>query len=244
MPKVVAGPNDEIVEMDRMRKLIAVNMVASKQISAHVTSFVEADVTNIVLWRERMKKEFEKKEGEKLTFTPIFVEAVAKAIKDFPNINISVDGENIIYRKDINVGMAAALPNGNLIVPVIKNADRLNMVGLAKVVNDLADRARTGKLTPDEIQGGTYTISNVGTFGNVMGTPIIPQPQVAILALGAIRKKPAVIETPQGDMIGIRHMMFLSHSYDHRVVDGMLGGTFVRRVADYLEQFDLNRQLW
>ena len=244
MPKVVAGPNDEIVEMDRMRKLIAVNMVASKQISAHVTSFVEADVTNIVLWRERMKKEFEKKEGEKLTFTPIFVEAVAKAIKDFPNINISVDGENIIYRKDINVGMAAALPNGNLIVPVIKNADRLNMVGLAKVVNDLADRARNGKLTPDEIQGGTYTISNVGTFGNVMGTPIIPQPQVAILALGAIRKKPAVIETPQGDMIGIRHMMFLSHSYDHRVVDGMLGGTFVRRVADYLEQFDLNRQLW
>lgn len=244
MPKVVVGPNDEIVEMDRMRKLIAVNMVASKQISAHVTSFVEADVTNIVLWRERMKKEFEKKEGEKLTFTPIFVEAVAKAIKDFPGINISVDGEKIIYRKDINVGMAAALPNGNLIVPVIRNADRLNMVGLAKVVNDLANRARTGKLTPDEIQGGTYTISNVGTFGNVMGTPIIPQPQVAILALGAIRKKPAVIETPQGDMIGIRHMMFLSHSYDHRVVDGMLGGTFVRRVADYLEQFDLNRQLW
>lgn len=244
MPKVVAGPNDEIVEMDRMRKMIAVNMVASKQISAHVTSFVEADVTNIVMWRERMKKEFEKREGEKLTFTPIFVEAVAKAIKDFPNINISVDGENIIYRKDINVGMAAALPNGNLIVPVIKNADRLNMVGLAKVVNDLADRARNGKLTPDEIQGGTYTISNVGTFGNVMGTPIIPQPQVAILALGAIRKKPAVIETPQGDMIGVRHMMFLSHSYDHRVVDGMLGGTFVRRVADYLEQFDLNRQLW
>ena len=244
MPKVVAGPNDEIVEMDRMRKMIAVNMVASKQISAHVTSFVEADVTNIVMWRERMKKEFEKREGEKLTFTPIFVEAVAKAIKDFPNINISVDGENIIYRKDINVGMAAALPNGNLIVPVIKNADRLNMVGLAKVVNDLADRARNGKLSPDEIQGGTYTISNVGTFGNVMGTPIIPQPQVAILALGAIRKKPAVIETPQGDMIGVRHMMFLSHSYDHRVVDGMLGGTFVRRVADYLEQFDLNRQLW
>lgn len=243
-PKVQVGPNDEIVEMDRMRKLIAVNMVQSKQISAHVTSFVEADVTNIVMWRERMKKEFEQREGEKLTFTPIFVEAVAKAIKDFPNINISVDGENIIYRKDINVGMAAALPNGNLIVPVIRNADRLNMVGLAKVVNDLAGRARTGKLSPDEISGGTYTISNVGTFGNVMGTPIIPQPQVAILALGAIRKKPAVVETPQGDMIGIRHMMFLSHSYDHRVVDGMLGGTFVRRVADYLEQFDSNRSLW
>ncbi len=244
LPKVNIGPNDEIVEMDRMRKIIAANMIQSKQISAHVTSFVEADVTNIVMWRERMKKEFEKREGEKLTFTPIFVEAVAKAIKDFPNINIAVDGENIVYRKDINVGMAAALPNGNLIVPVIRNADRYNMVGLAKVVNDLANRARIGKLTPDEIQGGTYTISNVGTFGNVMGTPIIPQPQVAILALGAIRKKPAVIETPTGDMIGIRHMMFLSHSYDHRVVDGMLGGTFVRRVADYLEQFDLNRDLW
>lgn len=243
-PKVVAGPNDEIVEMDRMRKIIAENMIASKQISAHVTSFVEADVTNIVMWRNKMKKEFESREGEKLTFTPIFVEAVAKAIKDFPNINISVDGENIIYRKDIHVGMAAAMPNGNLIVPVIRNADRYNMVGLAKTVNDLANRARTGKLTPDEIQGGTYTISNVGTFGNVMGTPIIPQPQVAILALGAIRKKPAVIETPQGDMIGVRHMMFLSHSYDHRVVDGMLGGTFVRRVADYLEQFDVNRALW
>ncbi len=243
-PKVMVGPDDEVVEMDRMRKLIAVNMIQSKQISAHVTSFVEADVTNLVMWRDRMKKEFEKREGEKLTFTPIFVEAVAKAIKDFPAINIAVDGENIVYRKDINVGMAAALPNGNLIVPVIKNADRLNMVGLAKVVNDLAGRARIGKLTPDEIQGGTYTISNVGTFGNVMGTPIIPQPQVAILALGAIRKKPAVIETPQGDMIGVRHMMFLSHSYDHRVVDGMLGGTFVRRVADYLEQFDINRDLW
>lgn len=243
-PKVPVGPNDEIVEMDRMRKIIAVNMIQSKQTSAHVTSFVEADVTNLVMWRERMKKEFEKREGEKLTFTPIFVEAVAKAIKDMPDINISVDGENIIYRKDINVGMAAALPNGNLIVPVIRNADRLNMVGLAKVVNDLAGRARAGKLNPDEISGGTYTISNVGTFGNVMGTPIIPQPQVAILALGAIRKKPAVIETPQGDMIGVRHMMFLSHSYDHRVVDGMLGGTFVRRVADYLEQFDINRSLW
>lgn len=242
--KVVVGPNDEVVEMDRMRKIIAANMIQSKQISAHVTSFVEADVTNLVLWRERMKNEFEKREGEKLTFTPIFVEAVAKAIKDMPNINIAVDGETIVYRKDINVGMAAALPNGNLIVPVIKNADRYNLVGLAKVVNDLAGRARIGKLNPDEIQGGTYTISNVGTFGNVMGTPIIPQPQVAILALGAIRKKPAVIETPQGDMIGIRHMMFLSHSYDHRVVDGMLGGTFVRRVADYLEQFDSNRDLW
>lgn len=244
LPKVSIGANDEIVEMDRMRKLIAANMIQSKQISAHVTSFVEADVTNLVIWRDKMKNVFEKREGEKLTFTPIFVEAVAKAIKDFPNINIAVDGDNIVYRKDINVGMAAALPNGNLIVPVIRNADRYNMVGLAKVVNDLANRARTGKLTPDEIQGGTYTISNVGTFGNVMGTPIIPQPQVAIMALGAIRKKPAVIETPQGDMIGIRHMMFLSHSYDHRVVDGMLGGTFVRRVADYLEQFDINRDLW
>lgn len=243
-PVVNAGPNDEIVEMDRMRKMIAEHMVMSKHVSPHVTSFVEADVTNIVNWRNKMKKEFQSKEGEKLTFTPIFVEAVAKAIKDFPGINVSVDGENIIYRKDINIGMAAALPSGNLIVPVIKNADRFNMVGLAKTVNDLAGRARENKLSPDEISGGTYTISNVGTFGNVMGTPIINQPQAAILALGAIRKKPAVIETPEGDMIGIRHMMFLSHSYDHRIVDGMLGGSFVRKVADYLEQFDPNRALW
>lgn len=242
--KVAIGPNDEIVEMDRMRKMIADHMVMSVQTSPHVTSFVEADVTNIVTWRNKMKKEFEKREGEKLTFTPIFVEAVAKAIKDFPGVNASVDGDNVIIRKDINVGMAAALPSGNLIVPVIKNADRYNMVGLAKAVNELANKARTNKLSPDEIQGGTYTVSNVGTFGNVMGTPIINQPQVAILALGAIRKKPAVIETPDGDMLAVRHMMFLSHSYDHRVVDGMLGGSFVRRVADYLEQFDVNRALW
>lgn len=242
--KVVVGPNDEIVEMDRMRKLIADHMVNSVQTAPHVTSFVEADVTNIVNWRNKMKNEFEKREGEKLTFTPIFIEAVAKAIKDFPGVNASVDGDRIILRKDINVGMAAALPSGNLIVPVIRNADRYNMVGLAKAVNDLANKARLNKLAPDEIQGGTYTVSNVGTFGNVMGTPIINQPQVAILALGAIRKKPAVIETPDGDMLAVRHMMFLSHSYDHRVVDGMLGGSFVRRVADYLEQFDVNRALW
>lgn len=242
--KITVGPNDEIVEMDRMRKMIADHMVASVQTSPHVTSFVEADVTNVVNWRNKMKKEFEQREGEKLTFTPIFIEAVAKAIKDFPGVNASVDGDRVIIRKDINVGMAAALPSGNLIVPVIRNADRYNMVGLAKAVNDLAAKARVNKLSPDEIQGGTYTVSNVGTFGNVMGTPIINQPQVAILALGAIRKKPAVIETPDGDMLAVRHMMFLSHSYDHRVVDGMLGGSFVRRVADYLEQFDVNRALW
>jgi 2-oxoglutarate dehydrogenase E2 component (dihydrolipoamide succinyltransferase) len=227
--------------MDRMRKLIADHMVMSKHTSPHVTSFVEADVTNIVIWRDKMKHVFDKREGEKLTFTPIFIEAVARAIKDFPMINISVDGTKIIVKKDINIGMATALPSGNLIVPVIRNADRLNMVGLTKAVNDLANRARNNKLLPDEIQGGTYTVTNVGTFGNVMGTPIINQPQVAVLALGAIRKKPAVIETEKGDFIGIRHMMFLSHSYDHRVVDGALGGSFVRRVADYLEQFDVNR---
>lgn len=240
---IPVGPNDEIIEMDRMRKLIAEYMVNSKKTSPHVTSFVEADVTNLVLWREKIKKDFEKREKEKLTFTPMFVEAIAKAIKDFPLINISVDGDKIIRRKDINIGMAAALPTGNLIVPVIKNADRLNLVGLTQAVNDLANRARNNQLKPDEITGGTYTISNVGTFGNVMGTPIINQPQVAIMALGAIRKKPAVIETPFGDTIGIRHMMFLSHSYDHRVVDGALGGSFVRRVADYLEQFDINREI-
>ncbi|MFN0031595.1 MAG: dihydrolipoamide acetyltransferase family protein [Flavobacteriales bacterium] len=242
-PVVSIGANDEIVEMDRMRRLIADHMVMSVQTSPHVTSFVEADVTNLVLWRDKMKKHFEQKEKEKLTFTPLFIEAVVKAIKDFPNINASVDGDRIILRRDINVGMAAALPSGNLIVPVIKNADQYNLIGLAKKVNDLADRARQNKLTPDEISGGTYTISNVGTFGNVMGTPIINQPQVAILAVGAIRKKPAVIETPHGDAIGIRQMMFLSHSYDHRVVDGALGGSFVRRVADYLEQWDINREL-
>ncbi|HLP10464.1 MAG TPA: dihydrolipoamide acetyltransferase family protein [Flavobacteriales bacterium] len=243
-PVVTAGAGDEIIEMDRMRKLIADHMVMSKRVSPHVTSFVEADVTNIVLWREKIKKEFEKKEGEKLTFTPLFIEAIVKAIKDFPMINISLTQDNkIVVRKDINVGMAAALPTGNLIVPVIKNADRYNLVGLTKAVNDLANRARLNQLKPDEIQGGTYTISNVGTFGNVMGTPIINQPQVAIMALGAIRKKPAVIETPFGDTIGIRHMMFLSHSYDHRVVDGALGGSFVKRVADYLENFNLNREI-
>ncbi|MGI8892407.1 MAG: dihydrolipoamide acetyltransferase family protein [Bacteroidia bacterium] len=235
--------NVEIIEMDRMRKLIADHMVMSKQTSAHVTSYVEADVTGLVMWREKNKSVFEKREGEKLTFTPIFIEAVARAIKDFPMINISVEGSNIIVKKDINIGMATALPSGNLIVPVLRNADQMNMIGLAKTVNDLANRARNNKLKPEEIQGGTYTITNVGTFGNVMGTPIINQPQVAIMALGAIRKKPAVIETPQGDTIGIRHMMFLSHSYDHRVVDGALGGSFVRRVADYLEQFDVNRPI-
>jgi 2-oxoglutarate dehydrogenase E2 component (dihydrolipoamide succinyltransferase) len=229
--------------MDRMRKLIADNMVMSKHVSPHVTSYVEADVTNIVMWREKVKSSFEKTQGEKITFTPIFMEAIVKAIKDFPNINISVSGTNIIKRKNINVGMATALPSGNLIVPVIKNADQLNLVGITKQVNDLANRARNNKLSPDDIQGGTFTVTNVGTFGNVMGTPIILQPQVAILALGAIRKVPAVIETPTGDVIAIRHKMFLSHSYDHRVVDGALGGSFVRRVADYLEQFDLNREI-
>jgi 2-oxoglutarate dehydrogenase E2 component (dihydrolipoamide succinyltransferase) len=237
------GGSDEIIEMDRMRKLIADHMVMSKQTSPHVTSYVEADVTNIVLWREKVKKEFEQKEKTKLTFTPIFIEALVKAIKDFPMINISVDGDRIIKRGEINMGMATALPTGNLIVPVIRNADMLNLSGIAKKVNDLADRARNNKLTPDEISGGTYTITNVGSFGNVMGTPIINQPQVAIMAVGAIRKKPAVIETPSGDFIGIRHMMFLSHSYDHRVVDGALGGQFVRRVADYLEAWDINRPI-
>lgn len=243
VPVAMPNPGDEIIEMDRMRKLIADNMVMSKHVSPHVTSFVEADVTNIVLWREKNKKAFKAREGENLTFTPIFVEAIAKAIKDFPMINISVNGNQIIRRKEINVGMATALPSGNLIVPVIKNADRLNLVGLAKAVNEMANNARNNKLKPEDIQGGTYTISNVGTFGNVMGTPIIPQPQVAIMALGAIRKMPAVVETPEGDFIGIRHKMFLSHSYDHRVVDGSLGGMFVKRVAEYLEQFDINREI-
>lgn len=232
---------DEIVEMDRMRKLISGYMVQSVQTSAHVQSFIEVDVTNIVKWRDKVKTAFEKREGEKLTFTPIFMEAVAKALKDFPMMNISVDGEYIIKKKNINLGMAAALPNGNLIVPVIKNADQLNLVGMAKAVNDLGNRAKAGKLKPDDTQGGTYTVTNVGTFGSVFGTPIINQPQVGILALGAIRKVPAVIETPEGDFIGIRQKMFLSHSYDHRVVDGALGGSFVKRVADYLEAFDVNR---
>jgi 2-oxoglutarate dehydrogenase E2 component (dihydrolipoamide succinyltransferase) len=242
--EVIALPsgNDEIIEMDRMRKLIADHMVMSKHTSPHVTSFVEADVTNIVKWREKIKDDFKKREGENITFTPIFMEAIAKAIKDFPMINVSVNGNQIIKKKDINLGMATALPSGNLIVPVIKNADRLNLTGLTKAVNQLARNARDNKLKPEDIQGGTYTVTNVGSFGNVMGTPIINQPQVAILALGAIRKLPAVIETPDGDFIGIRHKMFLSHSYDHRVVDGSLGGQFVRRVADYLEQFDIHRE--
>lgn len=239
-PVVSVNQGDEIIEMDRMRKLIAEHMVMSKHVSPHVTSFVEADVTNLVRWRDKIKKDFEKREGEKITFTPIFIDAVCKAIKDFPMVNISLDGNRIIIRKNINIGMATALPSGNLIVPVIKNADRLNLLGLTKAVNDFASRARINKLLPDDIQGGTYTISNVGTFGNVMGTPIINQPQVAILAVGAIKKKPVVIETPDGDSIAIRHMMFLSHSYDHRIVDGALGGQFVRRVADYLEKFDPN----
>ncbi len=238
---VSVNGGDEIIEMDRMRKLISGYMVASVQTSAHVQSFIEVDVTNIVKWRDKVKSAFEKREGEKLTFTPIMMEAVAKALKDFPGMNISVDGDYIIKRKNINLGMAAALPNGNLIVPVIKNADQLNLVGMAKAVNDLGSRAKAGKLKPDDTQGGTYTVTNVGTFGSVFGTPIINQPQVGILALGAIRKVPAVIETPEGDFIGIRQKMFLSHSYDHRVVDGALGGSFVKRVAEYLEAFDINR---
>lgn len=244
-PAVSVGAGDEIIEMDRMRKIIADNMVMSKHVAPHVTSYVEADVTNLVQWRDKVKKEFEKREGEKLTFTPLFIEAVTRAIKDFPMINISVDqtGTKIIKRKNINIGMAAALPTGNLIVPVIKNADERNLIGITKAVNDLANRARANKLQPDEIQGGTFTLTNVGGFGNVMGTPIILQPQVAILAVGSIKKKPAVIETPQGDMIGIRQFMFLSLSYDHRVVDGSLGGTFLRRVADYLENWDVNRTI-
>lgn len=240
---VSISAGDEIIEMDRMRKMIAERMVESKRISPHVTSFVEADVTNIVFWRNKVKNEFQKRYGESLTFTPIFIEAVALAIKDFPMINIQVDGDRIIKKKEINIGMAVALPTGNLIVPVIKNADQYNISGLARIVNDLANRARDNKLKPDDLAGGTYTVSNVGSFGNVMGTPIIMQPQVAILAIGAIQKKPAVVETPYGDAIAIRHKMFLSHSYDHRVVDGALGGSFVRRVADYLEQFDIDRPL-
>jgi 2-oxoglutarate dehydrogenase E2 component (dihydrolipoamide succinyltransferase) len=240
--KITLMQGDEIIEMDRMRKLIADHMVMSKATSPHVTSFVEADVTNMVLWREKVKKNFEKREGEKITFTPLFIECVVKAIKDYPMINISVDGNQIIKRKNINIGMAAALPSGNLIVPVIKNADTMNMVGLTKSVNDMANRARANKLAPDEIQGGTFTLTNVGGFGNVMGTPIINQPQVAIMATGSIKKKPAVLETEMGDVIAIRHIMFLSLSYDHRVVDGSLGGSFLRRVADYMEQWDMNRE--
>jgi 2-oxoglutarate dehydrogenase E2 component (dihydrolipoamide succinyltransferase) len=241
-PVSISG-GDEIIEMDRMRKMIAERMVDSKRISPHVTSFVEADVTNIVFWRNKVKGEFQKREGDALTFTPIFIEAVALAIKDFPMINVQVDGDRIIKKRDINIGMAVALPSGNLIVPVIRNADQYNITGLAKIVNDLARRARENKLKPDDLAGGTFTVSNVGSFGNVMGTPIIMQPQVAIMALGAVQKKPAVIETPYGDAIAVRHKMFLSHSYDHRVVDGALGGSLVRRVADYLEKFDVNRSI-
>lgn len=232
---------DEIMQMDRMRKMIAERMVDSKRVSPHVTSFVEADLTGVVTWRIKVKADFEKREGEPITFTPIFIEAVVKAIKDYPMINIQVDGDRIIKKKDINIGMAVALPSGNLIVPVIKNADQYSLTGLTKAVNDLARRARENKLKADDLSGGTFTLTNVGTFGNVMGTPIIMQPQVAIMATGAIQKKPAVLETPQGDVIAIRHKMFLSHSYDHRIVDGALGGSFVRRVADYLEKFDTTR---
>jgi 2-oxoglutarate dehydrogenase E2 component (dihydrolipoamide succinyltransferase) len=240
-PSISSG--DEILQMDRMRKMIAERMVDSKRIAPHVTSFVEADVTTIVFWRNKVKDEYQKREGEPLTYTPLFVEAVVKAIRDYPMINVQVDGDRIIRKKDINIGMAVALPTGNLIVPVVKNADQYNLSGLTKAVNDLVRKARENKLKADDLAGGTYTISNVGTFGNVMGTPIIMQPQVGILAIGAIQKKPAVVETPTGDAIAIRHKMFLSHSYDHRVVDGALGGSFVRRVADYLEKFDAARTI-
>ncbi len=237
------GQNVEIQEMDRMRRNIAEHMSRSKKVSPHVTSFVEADVSKIVKWRNQVKKDFQEREGQKITFTPIFMEAVIKAIKDFPKINASVEGDKIVIKKDINIGMAAALPSGHLIVPVIKNADEKNLLGLTKAVNDLAERARNNELKPDEIQGGTFTLTNVGTFGNEMGTPVISQPQVAILATGAIKKKPVVLETEEGDMIGIRHRMFLSHSYDHRVIDGAYGGAFVRRVADYLEDFNTDREI-
>lgn len=242
-PSASVNGDVEIIEMDRMRKLIADHMVQSKHTSPHVTSFVEVDVTNIVKWREKNKDIFFKKYGEKITYTPIFINAIVRAIKDFPMINISVNGTQIIKKKNINIGMATALPTGNLIVPVIKNADYLNLVGLTKSVNDLARRARENKLKPEEIQDGTFTITNVGTFGNLMGTPIINQPQVAIMAIGAIKKKPAVLETEAGDVIAIRHMMFLSMSYDHRVVDGMLGGSFIRKVADLLEEFNPNLEI-
>lgn len=240
---VPVSAGDEIVEMDRMRKLIAENMVRAKQIAPHVTSFIETDVTNVVRWRNQHKDTFLKREGEKLTFMPVFIRAVVKAIQDFPNINVSVDGERIIKRKNISIGMATALPDGNLIVPVIKNADQLSLSGLAKAVNDLAYRARNRKLKPEDTQGATYTISNIGSFGNLMGTPIIPQPQVAILAVGAIVKKPSVLETPDGDVIAIRNQMFMSHSYDHRVVDGSLGGLFLKSVHDYLQNWDLDTEI-
>lgn len=242
--QVVIGGGDEIIEMDRVRKLIAKHMIHSKQIAPHVTSFVETDVTNLVKWRDKIKDEFTKKEGYKITFTPIFIEAIAKAIRDFPMVNISIDGNKIIKKKNINIGVAVALPTGNLIVPVIKNADQLNMIGISNQLNDLSNRARKNKLTQEDVSGGTFTLTNAGTFGNIMGTPIINQPEVAILAVGVIQKKPAVIETPEGDVIAIRHKMFMSMSYDHRVVDGMLGGSFLKRVSDYLEAFDYNRNIW
>lgn len=241
-PTVYSG-NVEIIEMDRMRKLIADHMVRSKQTSPHVTSFTEADVTNLVQWRDKMKKEFEKREGTKITFTPLFIEAIVKCIKKYPLINSSVDGDRIIVKKDINIGMATALPSGNLIVPVIKNADQLNLVGLTKQVNNLADSARNGKLKADDTTGGTFTMTNVGTFGSLMGTPIINQPQVAVLAVGAIKKRPVVIETPHGDSIAIRHMMYLSMSYDHRIIDGSLGATFLTAVANELQNFNPDRDL-
>jgi len=242
-PKVSAsvGAEDEIIEMDRLRKLIADHMIMSKQTSAHVTNMLEADVTDIVLWRNRVKNEFLQREGEKITYLPVFMEAIIQALKDFPMINSSVDGDKIILKKDINLGIAVALPTGNLIVPVIKRADSLNLLGLTKALNKMANDARNNKLSPDDIQGGTFTISNFGTFRNVMGTPIINQPQVAILAIGTVEKKPAVIETPTGDVIGIRHKMFLSLTYDHRIIDGAYGGAFLRKLADYLENFDGNK---
>ncbi|MCD6598938.1 MAG: 2-oxo acid dehydrogenase subunit E2, partial [Bacteroidales bacterium] len=241
--KIVSPGSDEIIEMDRIRKIIADRMVASKKTSPHVTSFIEADVTNLVLWRNKVKEEFFQKENQKITFTPLFIEATSKALRDFPMINISVEGDKIIKKKNINIGMATALPSGNLIVPVIKNTDEKNLIGLVKSVNDLADRARKNKLSPDEISGGTFTITNFGTFQNLTGTPIINQPEVAILGVGAIIKKPAVIETETGDAIAIRHIMILSLSYDHRVVDGALGGMFLKRIAEYLENFDLNKSI-
>jgi 2-oxoglutarate dehydrogenase E2 component (dihydrolipoamide succinyltransferase) len=240
---VVSSGNDEIIVMDRMRKMIAERMVDSKRIAPHVTSFIETDMTNAALWRTAIKDDFKKQYGENITYTPILVEAIVKAIKDFPNINASVDGDKIIVKKNINIGMAVALPSGNLIVPVIHKADQYDLVGLTKKINDITKRARENKLKPEDLEGGTYTFSNIGTFGNIMGTPIIMQPQVAIMAFGAIQKKPSVIETPQGDLLGIRQKMFISHSYDHRVVDGSLGGMFLKRVSDYLEDFEMGREL-
>ena len=235
--------NVEIIEMDRMRKLIAKHMVDSKHTSPHVTSIAECDVTSLVLWREKVKKDFEKRENEKITYTPLFIEAIVKSLKKYPLLSSSLDGDKIIVKKDLNIGMATALPTGNLIVPVIKNADQLNLVGLTKQVNGLANAARNGKLKPDDTTGGTFTLTNVGTFGSIMGTPIINQPQVAIMAVGAIKKRPMVIETPQGDSIAIRHMMYISLSYDHRIIDGALGSTFLNAVSKELENFDTNRSI-